>query len=82
MPVARASARACRAADRDGSAASAVACFLHDLDGLRQGLVVLDGGEEPAGAQRIGSARPPQPVTQRTNKAPIIRNPMIVDADR
>lgn len=65
-----------------GSAASAVACFLHDLDGLRQGLVVLDGGEEPAGAQRIGSARPPQPVTQRTNKAPIIRNPMIVDADR
>ena len=64
-----------------GSAASAVACFLHDLDALRQSLMALEGGEDPA-AQRMGSPRPAQPISQRTGKSPIIRNPMIVDADR
>jgi hypothetical protein len=64
-----------------GSAASAVACFLHDLDSLRQSLVALEGGEDPA-AQRMGSPRPAQQISQRTGKSPIIRNPMIVDADR
>ncbi len=64
-----------------GSAASAVACFLHDLDGLRQSLAILDGGED-AGPQRMGSPRPAQQISQRTGKSPIIRNPMIVDADR
>src|SRR5260370_20874969 len=62
-----------------GSAASAVACFLHDLDGLRQGLVVLDGGEEPAGAAGIGRPRAAQPVNQRTNHWAIIRQPTVVD---
>ncbi len=64
-----------------GSAASAVACFLHDLDMLRQGVIALEGGEEMEGP-RMGGIESRPAVSQRTNKAPIIRNPMIVDADR
>ena len=64
-----------------GSAASAVACFMHDLDSLRQGLITLNGGED-AGPPRTGSPRPAPQLSQRTGKSPIIRNPMIVDADR
>jgi hypothetical protein len=29
----------------------------------------------------MGGIGPKQPISQRTGKAPIIRNPMIVDAD-
>ncbi|SRR5579875_462285 len=68
-----------------GSAASAVACFIRDLDSLRESLALLEGGEQQAPAPRIGgmSNAQPQPTTNsRTNKRPIIRNPMIVDADR
>jgi hypothetical protein len=76
-------ARRYESAQTKGSAASAVACFFRDLDALRQNLVVLDGGEEAA-PQRIGGGdrgdQRPQ-VSQRTNKSPIIRNPLIVDAD-
>jgi hypothetical protein len=63
-----------------GSAASAVACFLRDLDTLRQSLMLLDM-PDAAGVQRMGGIGPQQPITQRTGKSPIIRNPMIVDAD-
>jgi hypothetical protein len=63
-----------------GSAASAVACFLRDLDTLRQALMLLDAPDE-AGVPRVGGIGPQQPITQRTGKSPIIRNPMIVDAD-
>jgi hypothetical protein len=63
-----------------GSAASAVACFLRDLDTLRQRLAMFDA-PDATGVQRVGGIGPQQPITQRTGKAPIIRNPMIVDAD-
>ncbi|HZC04269.1 MAG TPA: hypothetical protein VE338_01390 [Ktedonobacterales bacterium] len=62
-----------------GSAASSVACFLHDVDSLRQSLLELEGGAAPA-APRMGGVNS-QVVPPRTAKAPIIRNPMIVDAD-
>jgi hypothetical protein len=62
-----------------GSAASAVACFLHDMEQLRQAMVQMEGGEaiEPRG----GVMSQHGPISQRTGKGPIIRNPMIVDAD-
>jgi hypothetical protein len=63
-----------------GSAASSVACFLRDLDTLRQSLMLLDM-PDAAGIPRVGGIGPEQPITQRTGKGPIIRNPMIVDAD-
>ncbi|HEY8322922.1 MAG: hypothetical protein ACHQ1E_12030 [Ktedonobacterales bacterium] len=62
-----------------GSAASSVACFMHDVDSLRQSLIELEGGAAPD-APRMGGVNS-QSVSQRTAKAPIIRNPMIVDAD-
>ncbi len=62
-----------------GSAASSVACFLHDVDSLRQSLIELEGGAAPE-SPRMGGMNS-QSVSQRTSKAPIIRNPMIVDAD-
>jgi hypothetical protein len=64
-----------------GSAASAVACFLHDLDALRQTMTAFEAEGAASGA-RAGGVYPSQPITQRTAKAPIIRNPRIVDADR
>ena len=63
-----------------GSAASAVACFLRDLDMLRQGMVIVESGEQPQ-APRAGGYGGQPSVSSRTGKAPIIRNPMIVDAD-
>jgi hypothetical protein len=63
-----------------GSAASAVACFLRDLDMLRQGLLVAESGEQPQ-APRAGGFGNQSSGNSRTGKAPIIRNPMIVDAD-
>jgi hypothetical protein len=62
-----------------GSAASSVACFLHDMDSLRQSLIEMEGGAAPE-SPRMGGVNS-QSVSQRTSKAPIIRNPMIVDAD-
>ncbi len=62
-----------------GSAASSVACFLHDMDSLRQSIAEMEGGGAPA-SPRMGGVNS-QSVSQRTGKAPIIRNPMIVDAD-
>jgi hypothetical protein len=62
-----------------GSAASSVACFLRDMDSLRQSLALLENGEI-AQDPRIGGVVS-QPVSQRTAKSSIIRNPMIVDAD-
>jgi hypothetical protein len=73
-------ARRYESAQTKGSAASAVACFLRDLDSLRQSLVVVDGGDE-APPQRMGGIDQRPQISQRTNKAPIIRNPLIVDAD-
>jgi hypothetical protein len=67
-------------AQTKGSAASAVACFLRDLDSLRQGLQLLEGHEE-SGAPRMGGIESRPQLSQRSVKAPIIRNPMIVDAD-
>ncbi|HEV2404249.1 MAG TPA: hypothetical protein VGR88_02285 [Ktedonobacterales bacterium] len=66
-----------------GSAASSVACFLRDLEALRTSLLYLEGGDgaqQPP--QRMAGARPAPAVSTRTNKSPIIRSPMIVDADR
>lgn len=62
-----------------GSAASAVACFLHDMDSLRQSLAQIEGGAAP-NDPRMGGVNS-NAVSSRTGKAPIIRNPMIVDAD-
>jgi hypothetical protein len=67
-------------AQAKGSAASAVACFLHDLDALRQTMMAYEA-EGAATGTRAGGVYPSQPITQRTAKAPIIRNPRIVDAD-
>ena len=63
-----------------GSAASAVACFLRDLDMLRQGMIVVESGEQPQAPRAAGFGGPPS-SSSRTGKAPIIKNPMIVDAD-
>ena len=63
-----------------GSAASAVACFLRDLDMLRQGMIVIESGEQPQ-APRAAGFGGPSTSSSRTGKAPIIKNPMIVDAD-
>lgn len=62
-----------------GSAASSVACFLRDMDSLRQSLALLENGEVEQDP-RIGGVVS-QPVAPRTVKSSIIRNPMIVDAD-
>jgi hypothetical protein len=64
-----------------GSAASAVACFLHDLDALRQNLTHA-GGSDGDQNGRVGGFESRPQISQRSSKAPIIRNPMIVDADR
>jgi hypothetical protein len=63
-----------------GSAASSVACFLRDLDQLRQAIAMINGEESPA--PRMGGMSQQGPRSTRTGKAPIIRNPMIVDADQ
>ncbi len=68
-------------AQAKGSAASAVACFLRDLDLLRQHLVMLEGGDV-SDAPRMGGVESRPQLSQRSMKSPIIRNPMIVDADR
>jgi hypothetical protein len=73
-------ARRYDSAQTKGSAASSVACFLRDLDCLRQSLIVLNGGEDAAPPRMGGIDQRPQ-ISQRTNKSPIIRNPLIVDAD-
>lgn len=73
-------ARRFNTAREKGSAASSVACFLRDLDTLRQSLLLLDL-PDAAGVPRMGGIGPQQPISQRTGKQPIIRNPMIVDAD-
>jgi hypothetical protein len=68
-------------AHEKGSAASSVACFLRDLDTLRQSLAMLDA-PDGAGTPRLGGIGPQQPISQRTGKnSSIIRNPMIVDAE-
>ena len=64
-----------------GSAASSVACFLRDLDSLRQSLMLLEGNEE-ADMPRMGGIDSRPQLSQRSTKQPIIKNPMIVDADR
>jgi hypothetical protein len=63
-----------------GSAASAVACFMRDLEQLRQALLQMEGGE--VGDPRAGVMSQHMTSSQRSAKGPIIRNPMIVDADR
>lgn len=68
-------------ANSKGSAASAVACFLYDLSALKQAIVAMEGNEEGA-APRMGGIESRPQLSQRSVKAPIIRNPMIVDADR
>lgn len=68
-------------AQNKGSAASSVACFLHDLDALRQGMTLIEGGEAP-NVPRMGGIDSRPQVSQRSVKSPIIKNPMIVDADR
>jgi hypothetical protein len=47
---------------------------------LRQGMVIVESGEQPQ-APRAGGYGGQPSVSSRTGKAPIIRNPMIVDAD-
>lgn len=64
-----------------GSAASAVACFLRDLDSLRQSMMLIDGKQD-ANVPRMGGIESKPQLSQRSTKSPIIRNPMIVDADR
>jgi hypothetical protein len=62
-----------------GSAASSVACFLRDMDSLRQSLALFENGEVSQDPRMGGVIS--QPVAPRTSKSSIIRNPMIVDAD-
>lgn len=62
-----------------GSAASSVACFLRDMDSLRQSLALIESGEVAQGPRMGGVSS--QPLAPRTAKSSIIRNPMIVDAD-
>ncbi|MFI5272101.1 MAG: hypothetical protein ACHQ4H_03600, partial [Ktedonobacterales bacterium] len=66
-------------ANSKGSAASAVACFLHDMDRLRRAIVAMEGGEDVA--PRMGGMESRPQISRGTQKSPIIRNPMIVDAD-
>jgi hypothetical protein len=67
-----------------GSAASSVACFLRDLDTLRQSLNIMNSGD-PGDSQRNGTGYGPQggpPSATRTGKSPIIRDPMrVIDAN-
>jgi hypothetical protein len=63
-----------------GSAASAVACFLHDLDQLRQAVVQIEGGED-YGSPRAGVMSQQAQMRGTGKSSAIIRNPMIVDAD-
>lgn len=69
-----------------GSAASSVACFLRDLDTLRQSLNLLTAPEgSQTGYTDAGKYSPPSspPSATRTGKSPIIRDPMrIVDANK
>lgn len=69
-------------AQAKGTAATAVACFMHDLEQLRQALIQAAGGEmaEPR-EPRATYSRQGGGGSHRTGKGPIIRNPMIVDAD-
>ncbi|MBA3825165.1 MAG: hypothetical protein H0X24_14865 [Ktedonobacterales bacterium] len=66
-----------------GSAASSVACFLRDLDTLRQSLNILttpDDGSRSFNGTGFGAS----PSASRTGKSPIIRNPgasRVVDAN-
>ena len=66
-------------ANSKGSAASAVACFLHDMDRLRRAMIQLEGGEDLG--PRMGGIESRPQLPQRTQKSQIIKNPMIVDAD-
>ncbi len=68
-----------------GSAASSVACFLHDLDLLRQNFNAVFPDNAQAGytdnSAYVSQNNPPPSVT-RTGKTPIIRDPMrIIDAN-
>lgn len=63
-----------------GSAASAVACFLRDLDVLRQRVMSI-GSQDEDDMPRMGGIESRPQVSPRTAKRAIIRNPMIVDAD-
>jgi hypothetical protein len=69
-----------------GSAASSVACFLRDLDTLRQSLNIMTS-PDPGDSQRnyTGTGYGPQgspPSASRTGKSPIIRDPMrVIDAN-
>ena len=66
-----------------GSAASSVACFLRDLDTLRQSMILAtgSGAEEQPGYGNTGyTPQPSAPSASRTGKTPIIRDPRIVDA--
>jgi hypothetical protein len=68
-----------------GSAASSVACFLRDLDTLRQSLNIMTLPEgQQTGYTATGGFSPQgaPPSASRTGKAPIIRDPMrVVDAN-
>ncbi len=69
-----------------GSAASSVACFLRDLDTLRQSLNLLTLPEDQQSRYTDAGGYAPQinpPSATRTGKSPILRDPMrIVDASR
>ncbi len=67
-----------------GSAASSVACFLRDLDTLRQSMNIMtlpdDGRSGYTGTGYAPQSAPPS--ASRTGKSPIIRDPMrIIDAN-
>ncbi len=68
-----------------GSAASSVACFLRDLDTLRQSVTLLTNPEDYQGGYGGTGGYAPQsspPSASRTGKTPIIRDPKrIVDAN-
>lgn len=69
-----------------GSAASSVACFLRDLDTLRQSLNLLTLPDDRQTGYTDAARFSPQtgaPSASRTGKSPIIRDPMrIVDANK
>lgn len=68
-----------------GSAASSVACFLRDLDTLRQSVILMTAPDDPqASYNQSNMGYPSQmggsPSASRTGKTPIMRDPRIVDA--
>jgi len=68
-------------AQSKGAAAIAVASFVRGIDQLRKAITLIHGEESTLAPPRRASVRQRRPRGRRSDEPPIIRNPMIVDAD-